>query len=267
MKRIHLFEFNELNWFPKTWRNLFTDFLSYFESVEKIYTPVANLLTPIIEKSEKFSIIDLCSGAGAPIFTIINAAESNIYDKIQVILTDRYPNIAAFALIAKKSKGKIKFIDKPVDATNVPAGIQGFRTFFSAFHHFKEEAALAIISDAVNKNQGIGIFEYTERNLLLRLIFYFIPLQFSLFLNTPLVRPFSWQRLLWTYLIPVVPLMFFWDGIVSCLRSYSECELNKFIKHFEKYKYSWEIGHIKSTRPFRITYVIGHPKSLTKQCT
>jgi len=221
MKRIHLFEFHELNWFPKTWRNLFTDFLSYFEAIEKIYAPVADLLTPIIEKSEKFSIIDLCSGAGSPIFTVINTVKGNISDKIQVILTDKYPNTSTFARIAKKSKGRIKFIDKPVDATNVPEKFQGFRTFFSAFHHFKEEVAFAIISDAVNRNQGIGIFEYTERNLLLRLIFYGIPLQFSLLLNTPLVRPFSWKRIVWTYLIPIIPLIFFWDCIISCLRSYS----------------------------------------------
>jgi len=259
MKRIHLFEFHELNWFPKTWRNLFTDFLSYFEATEKIYAPVASLLTPIIEKSEKFSIIDLCSGAGSPIFTVVNTVKGNISDKIQVILTDKHPNTYSFARIAKKSKGRIKFVDKPVDATNVPEKLQGFRTFFSSFHHFKEEFAHAILLDAVNKREGIGIFEYTERSLLLRLVLFGIPLQLWLFLNTPLIRPFRWQRIVWTYLIPIIPLIFFWDGIISCLRSYSESELRKLINKFDGCEYSWKIGRIKSTMPFNVTYLIGVP--------
>jgi len=38
---------------------------------------------------------------------------------------------------------------------------------------------------------------------------------------TPSIRPFRWARMLWTYMIPVVPFVLFYDGVVSCLRAYS----------------------------------------------
>ena len=37
----------------------------------------------------------------------------------------------------------------------------------------------------------------------------------------PTIRPFRWSRLFWTWLIPLVPFVLFYDGIVSCLRAYS----------------------------------------------
>lgn len=259
MKRVHLFEFHELKCFPGIWRDLFTDALSWFTSSKKIYIPVADLLTPLAGKSKNFTVLDICSGAGTPVLAVADAISKKTGKRIQVILTDKYPNIPAFTRLVKESNGTVKFIDKSISAANVPKDLQGFRTFFSSFHHFKEESALAILSDAVNSNQGIGIFEFTEKSLLFRLIPLFIPLQFCLLLNTLSFRPFRWRRILWTYLIPVVPFTFLWDGIVSCFRSYSERELYKLIKGFDNCRYSWEIGCVKSVWPFRITYLIGHP--------
>ena len=40
-------------------------------------------------------------------------------------------------------------------------------------------------------------------------------------LVTPLIRPFTLSRILWTYLLPLVPLTCWWDGIVSQLRAYT----------------------------------------------
>ena len=45
----------------------------------------------------------------------------------------------------------------------------------------------------------------------------------------PACPPFRWSRLLWTYLVPVIPLVLLFDGIVSCLRSYRPDELLKLV--------------------------------------
>ena len=141
-KRIHLFEFHDLDRFPKIWLDLFTEFLSYYESSKKIYSPVTSLLEPIIRMNEGFTIIDLCSGAGSPVVTVTNAFNADFAGKMHVVLTDKYPNIKAFKDISDNSNGKIKYIDKSVDAMNVPESLLGFRTFFSSFHHFNEDSAL-----------------------------------------------------------------------------------------------------------------------------
>jgi hypothetical protein len=42
---------------------------------------------------------------------------------------------------------------------------------------------------------------------------------------TPAIRPFRWSRLFWTYLVPAVPAVVLFDGVVSCLRTYTPGEL------------------------------------------
>jgi hypothetical protein len=94
---------------------------------------------------------------------------------------------------------------------------------FSAFHHFRIEEARAVLADAVRKRQGIAVFEGTHRSARAMLLMLLVPLM--VLLITPFIRPFRWSRLFWTYLIPVVPLVSLFDGLVSCLRTYSVEEL------------------------------------------
>ena len=84
----------------------------------------------------------------------------------------------------------------------------------------------------------------------------FVPL--LVLLLTPFVRPFSWARLLFTYVIPIaVPLIVF-DGIVSCLRSYTVAELGELTRGLETDGYRFHIGTLKS-RGQRLTYLLGTP--------
>src|SRR5262245_54392038 len=112
---------------------------------------------------------------------------------------------------------------QPVDATRVPDELPGFRTMFSAFHHFRPEQASAVLADAVRMRQGIGVFEGTQRRPLALLLMLLVPL--AVLITTPFIRPFRWSRLLWTYLIPIVPIVALFDALVSCLRTYSIEEL------------------------------------------
>ena len=145
-----------------------------------------------------------------------------------------------------------------MDATRVPDELVGFRTLFSAFHHFRPEQARTILADAVRKRQGIAIFEGTYHSALAMLLMLLVPLM--VVLMTPFIRPFRWSRLFWTYLIPVVPLVSLFDGLVSCLRTYSVQELRELTEGLETKNFQWEIGEVKSTAgPIPITYLIGVP--------
>jgi len=44
---------------------------------------------------------------------------------------------------------------------NVPAELKGLRTMFTSFHHFLPEEARAVLQNAVDAGEGIGIFEIT----------------------------------------------------------------------------------------------------------
>jgi hypothetical protein len=138
--------------------------------------------------------------------------------------------------------------------------LQGFRTLFTCFHHFRPDTAREILADAVRQRHGIGVFEATERRLSAILGMLLTPL--VVLLVTPAIRPFRWSRLFWTYLVPLVPLIVLFDGIVSCLRTYTPEELRSMVRDLGETEYEWEIGREPVPHsPSGVTYLIGWPHS------
>jgi hypothetical protein len=162
--------------------------------------------------------VDLCSGAGKSAITVAGELASRHRVAVGVTLTDKYPNVAAFRRAALESPGTVTAVEGPVEATDVPSDLGGFWTMFTSFHHFKNPEARRILANAVRQCRGIGVFEYTERNLLVwGPTILAMPL--FIWLATPFIRPLSWRRVLWTNLLPVIPFLAAWDGLVSCLRT------------------------------------------------
>jgi hypothetical protein len=65
-------------------------------------------------------------------------------------------------------------------------------------------------------------------------------------------------RLAWTWIVPVIPSVLFIDGVISCLRAYSQDELRALVSQVKADDYEWQIGE-QSGGPAPITYLIGHP--------
>ncbi len=259
MGRAHLFELHELEWFPATWRDLLTDFLSFYAGVFKPYVPAAPLLAGAVESAGAQKIVDLCSGAGRPILSLRPTLRRHGLTDLEVTLTDKYPNLDSRRAVSQGVGDGVTYLDTPVDAADVPRDLGGFRTLFTSFHHFRPDEAREILADAVAKNEGIGVFEYTERNWLIwALPTLLIPL--FVWLCTPFVRPFRWNRLVWTYLLPVVPIVALWDGFVSNLRTYSVDELGRLVQDLDDSRYGWRIGQLRSIGLSNITYAIGSPR-------
>ncbi len=125
---------------------------------------------------------------------------------------------------------------------------------FTSFHHFAPEEARAILQNAVDAGESIGIFEIARRApSTIALVFAFALL---LFVCTPWIRPFRWSRLLWTYLVPIIPLVLLFDGVVSCLRTYRPQELRELVAKLTASEYQWEIDEL-STGYTPVTYLIG----------
>lgn len=260
MKRLHLIEIEDQNWCPSIIRDGITDFLQFIVYVFHLYRPVAERLSKTFEKLKTVKIIDLCSGGGGPWLRMMPDFPKKQQQTLHLHLTDLYPNIAAFDLLATNKDTLAVYHPESVSALDVPDELNGFRTLFSSFHHFKPDQAKKIIADAIEKNQGIAIFESTQRHILLIIYMLFIPV--IILLVTPFIRPFKWSRLLFTYFIPVIPLAIMFDGIVSCLRTYTPEELSAMVNSIEgSEQYHWDIGLEKiSPLPIGVTYLIGYPK-------
>ncbi len=260
MNRINVSEIHEQVWFPKNLRDHVTDALQSILNWGNIYRPVAPRLAQAIKASEATQVVDLCSGAGGP-WTWLHRTIANQTDsKIGVCLTDKYPNIAAFQKAQQESGGAITYSAEPVDAGRIPEQISGFRTIFSSFHHFPPKEAAGVLQNAVNNRQGIGIFEAAARHPLNILLTFLAPV--AAVLITPFMRPFRWSRLLWTYVIPLIPIVLLVDGILSCLRAYSTTELSQLVSSLSGESYEWQIGK-GAAGIVPVTYMLGHPEIST----
>ena len=258
MRRVQFIELHEQPWFPSSLRDEITDALQFGLNLLKAYAPIAPLLQSALESTQTRSIVDMCSGAGGPWVSLSRKLRGDAQG-LHVLLTDKYLNLSAFQNVRAASGNHMTFYPNSVDAMKVPCTLKGFRTMFSSFHHFSPEDARAILQNAVDASQGIGIFEITRRApLAISLMF---PWALLSFVVTPLIRPFRWSRLLWTYVIPIIPLVLLFDGVVSCLRTYRPQELREIIEKLKATDYQWEVGeHSRVSGQMPITYLIGSRK-------
>lgn len=246
MPRLHLMEIEDQPWCPAPIRDAGTDFLQFALKTGKNYAPVASLLTGVLARLGERRVVDMGSGGGGPWLGLAGEVDA------EVTLTDRYPNLEAFRRARSQSGGRLGFHPEPVDASAMPAGLRGFRTMFTAFHHSTPAAARAILADAVRNGQGVGIFEVTERSA--RCIAATLISPLLVLAATPFIRPFRWSRLLCTYVVPLV----LWDGVVSCLRSYTPDELRALAAGLGDY--DWEAGQLTGHAPIPVTYLVGTPR-------
>jgi hypothetical protein len=128
---------------------------------------------------------------------------------------------------------------------------------FSAFHHFRPDAARAILRDAFERRRAICIFESGSGTLLGIVAMLGVPL--AVLALMPLARPFRWSHLLFTYLVPLMPFIVLWDGIVSMLRIYSPKQMQKLTADFQSRDYCWELAQIKVHGIHKLPYLIGRP--------
>jgi hypothetical protein len=257
MRRIQFVELHEQAWLPSPLRDEITDTLQFGLNLFNAYAPAVPLLRKALDSTRSGSVVDLCSGGGGPWLRFYGKLRGEA-QQLHVTLTDKYPSASAFQGAGAVSEGPITYYPSTVDAMNVPNELKGFRTIFTSFHHFSREEARATLQNAVEAGEGIGAFELTRRAP--RMIALMLGWVFMLFVCTPLIRPFRWSRLFWTYLVPVIPLVLLFDGIVSCLRTYSLRELDEIVGTLAANEYQWEIG--ESTGKVPITYLIGCPREL-----
>jgi len=257
--RLQLFELEDQEWFPATPRDLATDYLSFVETKFALHRPVVPLLRELLRTTSSDAVVDLCSGGSGPIERVRQAlADEGL--EVRFTLTDRYPNLHAFERVAAASNGGITFVADSVDATAVPHTLRGVRTLFNAFHHFAPDDAVAVLRDAARAGQPIGVFEMIQERSAQSLVPMVVLTPLLVLFATPFIRPFQWRRLLWTYLLPAVPLTCWWDGVVSQLRAYTVPELERLASLVGVDGYVWRAGRARiGSTPGQLTYLLGWP--------
>lgn len=257
MRRLHAPELEDEPWFPSQLRDGLTAFLQVSAETLRVFHPALPLLAGVIDRHAARGgarrIIDLCSGGGGALPALLEHM-----DDTAAVLTDRYPNLEAFARAEARLGDRLRGHRDPVDATDVPAALDGVRTLFNALHHFRPADATRMLRDAARKGQPLCAFEVVSRDALTLMTVSAVPL--AVLGLMPWTRPNA-HRLALTYVLPVIPAVTGWDGIASCLRAYSLPELVELARDAETEHYRFTVG--QGARgvpvPLRLSWIVGEP--------
>ncbi|KAI0002629.1 hypothetical protein F4779DRAFT_129828 [Xylariaceae sp. FL0662B] len=176
--------------------------------------------------------------------TVVSSGDNG---RVRFVLTDLHPHVEAWETAAGQSP-YLTYVREPVDAASAPAKLLGqqvvdgkgvFRLFNLAFHHFDDRLARAILRNTVETSDGFGIFELQDRTLSGFLTCGLFG--FFIMLVAPFLYWWSLERLFFVYVLPVVPFVLVFDGVVSCLRTRSVDEVDTLLRTCGTNTDGWEI--------------------------
>ncbi|KAI3335642.1 hypothetical protein F4824DRAFT_464347 [Ustulina deusta] len=181
---------------------------------------------------------------------------------VKFVLTDLHPHVESWEKAARASP-HLTYVSTPVNAAAAPPelimqnkaeGKGVFRLFNLAFHHFDDELARAILKNTVETSDGFGIFELQSRtfsSFISCMLF-----GFFILLIAPLLYWWSPQILFFVYIIPIVPFVLVFDGLISSLRTRTAGEVEVLLRtcgavdtadwtvHSGSETFLWPCGHL-----------------------
>lgn len=223
-------ELEDHEWFPKRLRQYQTDFIGFVVSRFGIYN---SFITYLRSSGRSFkNMFDLCSGSGEPAITIFR--RSATFNTL--ILSDKFPQAYA-------DSPDITYIKNSCDALTMTFDPGQTYTMFNAFHHFDDTQKAAIIRRIRESGSAAYFVEILQPNL-----WSFIKVLFATsigtLLLTPFLRPFSWSRLFFTYILPINLITIMFDGLTSVFKSRSVRQFQRILQPFGQGTKVFKLGGI-----------------------
>lgn len=258
MPRLALPEVEDARWLPHTLRDTITGYLRVAIGLSKPYAAVAPILAELIRERGSDEVLDLASGGGGPWPELQEALRAALGRYPSVVLTDVNPNRAAAAALERLPG--LSYRDDSISALAVPRELVGVRTMFTGLHHFDEDEVKALLRDAQAAQVPFLAAEATHRSALGVLVTALVPLLVLLLM--PLVKPRRPLSLLLTYLPPLLPVLIWWDGFASTLKSYRAAELRALASSVAIPGYSWQVEELRvGGAPIPVTVLVGRPSA------
>jgi len=255
LPRLQLFELEDQPWFPHLLRRGLTDYLAAIAARTRPYAAVLTSLEAAVATTHEPLVRDYCSGAGGPWLELLPALAAAV-PEVRLEMTDAYPSPEALANFP--SGLHVTYRPTPLAATAAWPPDASLATFFAAFHHFPPAEARDILRQASATRTPIAVFEVTQRTITALAAMCVVPI--AVLVLTPMIRPLRWWRLVFTYVMPVLPLAVWWDGVVSCWRTYHPDELLALATRAAPSGMDWRAGEWRTAgQPLPVTYLLGTP--------
>ncbi len=260
MKRIHLFEFEDFHWFPGWLRECMTQYIIAVHKLINSSQDLIKLINKALGSTNSKHIYDLCSGSGGPMPQVYQKLKKENKD-ILLTLSDLYPHKKA---IQEYNSAKIEGVDYCEtfqNAADFDPDKKGLRTMICSLHHMTPEIAKDILKEAQKSKQPFLAYEISDNSFPKWIWWIAFPINIiTVLIITAMVRPMTWQQIIFTYIIPILPIVIAWDGAVSNARTYTLQDMDILLDGMEKKDYKWETGTIKGKMGNKL-YLMGMPQS------
>jgi hypothetical protein len=238
LPRVHAWEWMDQPWLPESLRAGLTDSLRGAEALTRLFDHAVPLLTDVLRRHGRRDVVDLAAGSGGPMVRLFpRVRDAGTVDTLT--LTDLYPRPEAIA-----PTDGLRYLPTPVDATAVPPDLRGLRVVCNAFHHLPPDAARALLADAAQQGEPVLVMEALARTPAAMVAAVGVAAMAGLF--GPLYRPWRLSRAAACWLVPIVPLLLVWEGLVSCLRCYTPDELTQLSADLGPPGWRWSHGEIRT---------------------
>jgi hypothetical protein len=220
MKTLNAFQFNACPQIPPVLHRTQMEVVELCNARFRDYYPmVADAALQRAVDGGFTTIVEL--GAGCGPLTERMAADLRAAD-LRFIVCDLIPDRAAFRRLIDRFPGRVEAIEEPVDfSQRRDWGPKTLLLLSAAFHHVPVERRLGVLEALTSSAGGVMIFSTVRKTpwCLLTAPLVVIP---SLLLPIAFwKRPGRLRRILWCWLLPLVPLMSMWDAVGGCLRQWS----------------------------------------------
>jgi hypothetical protein len=223
----HLFEFMDQVWLPGSLRTTLLEILHFGNSPPfmRYYRWVRDETRRVAIARASTTIVEL--GAGTAPITRLLAEDERLAGKA-LVACDLTPESAAYEELEKRYPGKVRGLRESVDICEPHVWPPGTVLLLSAtFHHLRPAVRRRVLESLTASADAVLIFEPVRKSLL-SMLFCCLSIIPALLLPLGLLaRPGRLRRVVWCWLLPVAPLMFLWEGQVSCLRQWTERRWNE----------------------------------------
>ena len=265
MKRIELFEFEDLEWLPKVLRSSITNLIVVFHKLMGTSEVISELILKAKSKNNFAQIVDLGSGSGGVMPEVFKQISKDD-EKLKLLLTDLHPNLEFTKEIENLKNQNIEYDSNSVNAENMDNVPGGLKTMIASFHHMPPNTAKKILKSAEENKEPILIYEVAKNSIPVIAWCLFLPISLMILIlmslvMTLFVRPLKLSQLFFTYLIPIIPLIYAWDGQASLMRTYTFEDVKELIGNSNENDYVWTIDDAQKTNGKKLGYfILGYPK-------
>jgi len=252
--RRHLIELHEQAWFPEVWRDLFRAGLGKAFVLFGLSQELSRGLSHFLDVARPTEVLDLCSGSGEVSVDAWRSAQAGRERyPASLFLSDLFPDINHWS----QHSHDVGFIASRVDMHRLGGELPRVRMMLNSLHHMSPEELHELLHETARSADGFFASDRNARNWReMFLTVCVVPIA-AAFITAFVIRPFRLRNVLWGLIIPVIPLVALFDGLVSNLRSYTVDELRLLVMDGPS-TFIWEVGETPGGRGVpAMTYVIG----------